>query len=207
MSERRFPWRTALFVSLGVNLLLVGGAVGAYTAGARFQRPAPPPAAVEVAPAAPVAGQRMLLAAMPPEVRTRLREEMVQGAAETRALRENALQARRNAYAAAAHEPYDSAQVKAAFARMREADEAVVGVFHNRVADAFATMTPQERQSALETLRTASPREHFQHRREERIRDRRERIQELRELPPAERREEIRRRWRERREQMQSGGG
>jgi uncharacterized membrane protein len=180
MSEaKRFPWRTLLFVSAAINLVLIGGAIGAYSAGARFERPAvhrndPPPTP------AFSGQQRLFLAAMPPEVRARMREEMVQGAAQSRQLRQTAAQARRDAFEAAAQEPYDAARVKQAFARMRQADQDVVGVFHDRVADTFAAMTPAERRATLESLRNASP---------------------------AQRREDRRQRWREWRERRQSGGG
>ncbi len=112
-----FPWRTLLFISLGANLLLIGGAIGAYGAGARLERPATSAALVDRLP-----GQRAFLAAMPPEVRARMRAEMVQGVEETRELRRAAVEARRAAFAAAAAEPYDAENVRAAFARMRAAD-------------------------------------------------------------------------------------
>ena len=168
---KRVPWRTLLFVSAAINLVLIGGAIGAYSAGARLERPAAQ--RNDPAPVPAFSGQqRLFLAAMPPEVRARMREEMVQGAAQSRELRQAAAQARRDAFEAAAREPYDAARVKQAFARMRQADQEVVGVFHDRVADTFATMTPEERRGALESLRR-SP--------EQRREDRRQRWREWRE--------------------------
>ncbi len=174
--QKRFPWRTLLFVSLGVNLLLIGGAIGAFGAGARLERPSAQPApSVDRLP-----GQRAFVEALPPQARAQLRQDMVQGVVQSRELRQAAAQRRREVLDAAG-EPYDAARVKQAFERMRAADQAVVGVFHDRIADTLATLTPEERRAALETLRRAPPRR--------------------------ERMEERRRAWRERLEQRRSGGG
>lgn len=151
MSEGGFPWRTSLFVSVAINLLLIGAAVGAYGAGVRVERAAPG-AAVDRMP-----GPRAFMAALPEATRQKVREDLAASWAQTRALREAAVQARRDAFAAAATEPYDATRVKAAFERMRAADQAVVGVFHDNVADEFARMSPQERRTALQALRTAVP--------------------------------------------------
>lgn len=201
MSESRFPWRTLLFISVAFNLLIVGAVAGAFGAGVRLQRENPE-AVVDRLP-----GVRAFMAALPPEARVKVRQELVASWQESRDLRRAAGQARRDAFAAAAAEPYDVARVRAAFARLREADQAAIGVFHDNVADAFGAMTPEERRSALEALRTAAP-------------ARREAIvapgteegvaasagerPALERMTPQERRERFRERMRERREQRQN---
>lgn len=151
MSQSGFPWRTLLFVSLAVNVLAVGAIIGAYGAGVRLQRE-DPEAAVARMP-----GARAFMAALPPETRVKMRAALVESWGDSRAARRVAREARRDAFAAAATEPYDVARVRAAFARLREADQAAIGVFQDAVVEAFATLTPEERRAALEALRRAAP--------------------------------------------------
>lgn len=151
MSESRFPWRTLLFVSAAMNLLIIGGAVGAYGAGVRVAREAPG----EIVDRIP--GPRALMAALPQGTRAKMREELAASWVQSRQLREAAVQARRDSYAAMAAEPYDAARVKTAFARQRAADQAAVQLFQDNIADAFARLSPEERRAALEALRNAPP--------------------------------------------------
>ena len=152
MSERRFPWRTLLFLSVAVNLLVLGAVAGAYSAGVRVERQAPAAAVVGRLP-----GPRAFLAALPPDTRAKMRDQLASSLSEARSAREAALQARRDAFAAAAAEPYDVERVRAAFARLRAADQAAIAVFHDNVVEAFARLTPDERREALEALRRAAP--------------------------------------------------
>jgi uncharacterized membrane protein len=151
MSERTFPWRTLLFVSVALNLLVVGAIAGGFTAGVRLEREAP-----EVA-VARMPGARAFMAALPPETRAKVRSELADSWVQSREMRRAAAQARREAFDAAGTEPYDVARVRAAFARLRAADQAAIGVFHDNVVEAFATLTPQERREALDALRRAAP--------------------------------------------------
>ena len=148
MSERTFPWRTLLFISVAINLLIVGVAVGAYGAGLRFERQGA---------GAPFAGPRSLLAALPQDARAKVRSQLEQTWAQTRALRQQAGQARRDAFDAAAVEPFDPARVRAAFARVRAADAASFGAFHDNMIAALAQMTPDERRRAIDAMREAIP--------------------------------------------------
>lgn len=151
MSEQRFPWRTLLFLSVALNLLTVGAIAGAYGAGVRLERQAPG-AVVERMP-----GPRAFLAALPEPTRAKMRAELADSWTQSREARRSALQARRDAFAAAAAEPYDVARVRAAFARLRAADQAAIAVFHDNVVDAFGELSPQERREALDALRRATP--------------------------------------------------
>jgi uncharacterized membrane protein len=153
MSEQsRFPWRTVLFISLALNLLLVGAAAGAWGAGVRLEREGNRGAVVERMP-----GPRAFLRALPPETRAIMRRELGDSWGESREARQAAIQARRDAFAAASTEPYDEARVRAAFERLRAADQAAIAVFHDNVVEAFGTLTPQQRREALDALRRATP--------------------------------------------------
>lgn len=152
MSDSRFPTRVLLFISLALNLLIIGAAAGAWGAGVRLQREGDGRAVVERMP-----GPRAFLRALPPETRAVMREELAASWRESRDGRRAAIQARREAFAAAAQEPYDAARVKAAFERLRAADQAAIAVFHDNVAEAFGRLTPEQRREALQALRTAAP--------------------------------------------------
>lgn len=147
----RFPWRTLLFVSVALNLLVIGAIAGAWGAGVRLQREA------GEAMIARMPGPRGFLAALPPPTRAIMRRELADSWQDSRQLRRAALQARRDAFAALADEPYDVHRVRAAFARLHEADQRAIGVFHDNVLDAFGRLTPEQRREALDALRTAAP--------------------------------------------------
>lgn len=149
--ERRFPWRTLLFVSAALNLLMIGAAIGALGAGVRVERQTSG-AVVDRLP-----GTRAFITALPADVQPQVRAELARGWVQSREARRAAARARREAFIAASTEPYDAARVSAAFARMRAADQAAVGVFHDNVAEAFARMTPEQRRQALAALRRAPP--------------------------------------------------
>jgi uncharacterized membrane protein len=148
MSERTFPWRTLLFISVAFNLLIVGAVAGAFGAGVRIERQAT---------GAPFPAPRALMAALPEDTRAKMRGELARTWAETRALRQQAGQARRDAFDAAAAEPFDAARVRAAFARVRTADDAALAAFHNNMISALAQMTPEERRRAITAMRGAAP--------------------------------------------------
>ena len=146
-----FPWRTLLFISVALNLLVIGAVAGALGAGVRIERSAPG-AAVDRMP-----GPRAFMAALPPESRGKVREQLVLSWVESRELRRAAAEARRIAFEAASAEPFDVERVRAAFAEMRAADQRAIAVFHDDVADALAEMSPAERREALAALARAAP--------------------------------------------------
>ena len=147
----RFPWRTLLFLSVALNLLVIGAIAGAWGAGVRLQRE------VGDAVVARMPGPRAFLAALPPQTREIMRRELADSWTESRQLRRAALEARRDAFVAASTEPYEAERVRAAFARLREADQRAIGVFHDNVVDAFARLTPEQRREAMDALRRAAP--------------------------------------------------
>jgi uncharacterized membrane protein len=150
MSERTFPWRTLLFVSVAFNLLIIGAAAGAFGAGIRLER--------QTAASARLPAPREFMAALPPETRMKVREELLRTWVQIRPLRQQAAQARRDAFDAVAAEPFDAARARAAFARVRAADDAALAAFHDNVITALAQMTPEERRRAVAALRNAVPR-------------------------------------------------
>jgi uncharacterized membrane protein len=138
--------RTALFVSLAVNLLLVGVIGGAALSNARHERAAAHKA-VERAP-----NMRAILSVLPAERQRDVRIALVRAWRESRDERVAARQARAEAFRAAAADSYDSAAVKAAFARQRAADQALAAKFHDAVIDAIAGFTAEERRAVLREL-------------------------------------------------------
>ncbi len=152
MSESRFPWRTLLFVSLALNLLVAGAIGGAFLSGVRVEREGGAGAVVERLP-----GPRAFLRALPEETRALMRQKLADSWQATRETRQAAIEARRDAFAAASEEPYDVARVRAAFARLRAADQAAIAVFHDDLAEAFGELTPEQRREALAALRDAAP--------------------------------------------------
>jgi uncharacterized membrane protein len=147
----RFPWRTLLFLSVALNLLVIGAVAGAWGAGVRVQRE------VGDAVVARMPGPGAFLRALPPETRELMRAELADSWTQSRELRRAALQARREAFEAASTEPYDTERVRAAFARLREADQRAIGIFHDNVVDAFARLTPEQRREAMQALARAAP--------------------------------------------------
>jgi uncharacterized membrane protein len=197
MSDSRFPWRTTLFISLALNVLVIGAVAGAWGAGVRPQRQIETRALVERMP-----GPRAFLRALPPETRSVMREELADSWGESREARQAAIQARRDAFAAAAAEPYDAARVRAAFERLRAADQAAIAVFHDQLVEAFGELSPEQRREALEALRSAAPARRDAVLDGERP-DRGETLTPEQRQTMQERREQRRERWRARREQRQ----
>lgn len=183
------PWRITLFVSLALNLLVVGAVVGALAAGARIERGGE----AERPMASQSLGPRVFLLMLPADVRREVRAELVRTWRNAGEEREAARAARQEALAALAAEPYDPARLDAAFARMREADAALAQTFHAAVARTLSELTPEQRAAAAEALTRPPP--------GERIRERLEDWREQGALTPEERRErrqEFREKLRER---------
>lgn len=138
--------RTALFVSVAANILLVGVIGGAALSNARHERTAVQNA-VARAP-----NVRAVLEAVPPERRAEIRGEVIAAWREGRAARQDARRARVEVYEIANAETYDAAAVKAAFARVRAADAKVAEQLQGTVADAMAGLTAEERRTVLQRL-------------------------------------------------------
>ncbi|MGE0045013.1 MAG: periplasmic heavy metal sensor [Hyphomonadaceae bacterium] len=144
MSEARsrFPLRTAFFISLALNLLLIGAAVGGYAAGLRFERASHHGERTE----RPRGGY---MRAISRSERVEMRRDLRESWAQTQPLRQAARTARENVIAAAAAEPFDEAAMRAALAQMREADSALQGAWQDVMVRSLARLPAEERREAV----------------------------------------------------------
>lgn len=138
--------RIALFISLAVNLLLVGAFVGVALGEMRHQRERATTAVARMP------NMRLVLEALPPERAAAVRTQVVDAWRNAKEERREARSARIEVMRAVGSEPYDPAAVGAAFGRMREADSRVAGRFHDVVTDAMKGMTLDERRQMLRRL-------------------------------------------------------
>jgi uncharacterized membrane protein len=138
--------RTALCVSLAVNLLLVGVVGGTALSNLRQDR------AIAQKAIARAPNMRSLMDSVPPERAQEIRNDVVKAWREAREKRRTARAARIEVYRLAGAEPYDVDAVKAAFTRMRAADGEVARQFQDTIADAMAKLTPEERRDVLRNL-------------------------------------------------------
>lgn len=145
-----FPWRTALFVSLALNLVVVSAAIGAFASGARLERPTN-----QALPGQQMA-PRAFMQALPPEARRALRRQLTEKLMRMRDERTAAREARLELYAAMRAEPYDAERVRAAFAASRAADAAFAEVFHDATADALGELDADERRAAVDAVSRSS---------------------------------------------------
>ena len=140
-------WRNVALVSLALNLVVAGVAIGGYAAGARI---APPGAAQ--GPGRADKPLRTLIASVAPERRAGLQREIARTFLSARDARKEARDARLSLAETIRAEPYDAAAVRAAFARMRAADAALAQRFQDMTADQLAAMSPDERRRAVTAL-------------------------------------------------------
>ncbi len=196
MSDSRFPWRTLLFVSVALNLLVVGAVAGAWSAGVRIARDGDDRAVVSS-----LAGPHNFLRALPPETRAAMREELAASWGESRAVRQTAAEARREAFDAAAQEPYNAQRVRAAFDRLRAADQAAIGVFQGDLIDTLGELSPEQRREVLHALRRGAPAVRRDAAGLTEEGGERRAVNPVRREDIQERRQERRERWRERREE------
>jgi uncharacterized membrane protein len=144
MNGRPFPWRAALFASLAVNLLLLGGMVGGYAAGLRLDRPH--------AAGRPSGARGAFLRALPPGQRDAMRADLRRTWKATRELRERSRAAREDVRRVASAETYDRAAMNGSFARMRAADAAVQAAWHESMAQSLSRLSAEERQAAIDAF-------------------------------------------------------
>jgi uncharacterized membrane protein len=140
--------RWALFISLAVNLLLVGAIVGVALGEMRHEKQRAS-AAVARAP-----NMRAILDALPPERAAEVQGKVAEAWRAAKEERKGSRQAREAVAGVVAAETYDRAAAGAAFARMRAADARVTERFHDVVADAMTSMTVEERRALLRQLAT-----------------------------------------------------
>lgn len=147
-----FPWRTALFVSLALNLVAVSAVVGAFASGARLERPGHHGGGL-----ARQMRPRAFMDALPVETRRALRRDLAGDLAAISAQRTEVRDARLELYRVASADAYDADRVSGAFARVRAADAALQEPLHNALAQRLATLPADQRRAAIEAM-TEGPR-------------------------------------------------
>jgi uncharacterized membrane protein len=135
-----FPWRTLTVISLAINLLIVGAAVGFFMS--HFPRGGPPFGG-------PRGAQGMGLRALPDAERSELARALTGAWQSGGDLREAAQQARQNTRDAVGKDPYDEAAVRKALAEMRAADNAVLQHYQEALASSLGKLSSEQRLMAL----------------------------------------------------------
>lgn len=129
-----------LVVSLGVNLMIAGTAVGIY------MRTAPPR---ERSPDAVA----FLSFALPTEHRNALREQLISRRGELQANRAEIAGMRDEMIRALQAEPFDIAEVETILQRQRDRFLSLGELAHNALLERIATLTPEERAIYVESLK------------------------------------------------------
>ncbi|MBL8548358.1 MAG: periplasmic heavy metal sensor [Hyphomonadaceae bacterium] len=152
MSEGRL--KTLLIASLAVNLLLIGGGVGAYVAGVRLDRPGPERDHRDGRGPRPDVGPGGggFMRALDEASREAIRRELRGAWGQTQELRAAARAARQDVERVATAATYDAEAVRAALARQRAADAALQAAWHDAMARALVDLKPEERQEAVKAL-------------------------------------------------------
>lgn len=137
-----------LIASLMVNMLLVGMLAGQFLAGSGPHHASggspPPPAEARMASS--------LLATLDTEDRARVTRVFREAMRGNRGAMAERHKARRGIAEALRAEPFDSAEMKAAFARLREADAVLQKSIQDTLADEMAQLSPEQRAALAELL-------------------------------------------------------
>lgn len=134
-----------LFVSLAVNLFLVGGVIGGLVVGQRLRPDRPPMARMNQ----PVwAAAQVLSPEQARAYRTMLRGEGM----EARTVMRESREARAQAWRTLGAEPFDPAMTKQRLAQVRDREAATRGEIDGRIVDFAASLTPPERQKLAAAL-------------------------------------------------------
>jgi uncharacterized membrane protein len=134
-----------LFISLAVNLFLVGGVVGGLVVGQRLRHDRPPMTRMNQ----PVwAAAQALSPEQGKAYRTMLRSEGMEARTAIRQAREERMQAWRTLAA----EPFDPALTKQRLAQVRSQEAETRGQIDGRIVDFAAGLTPSDRQKLATAL-------------------------------------------------------
>ncbi len=132
--------KAVLVVSLGINLLIGGMAIGLWS----FDKPKRPPSPDAVA---------FLSFALPKEHRDALREQLVSRRGELRANRAALADMRRQMVVALEAEPFEIAAVEEILARQRQRFLALGELAHSALLERIAMLTPEERAGYVKSLK------------------------------------------------------
>lgn len=136
-----------LFISLALNLFLIGTVAGGLVVGQRFRAAHPPPPAR--------GGQAPLWRAadaLPPEKASAYRAALRSGAPQMRDAMRQARAARQTAWNGLADEPFDAAASKRRLADIRAQEAQARGLVDDRVVDFAAELSPAERMVLVKGL-------------------------------------------------------
>ena len=128
-----------LFVSLALNLFLIGTVAGGLVVGQRLRAAHPPPAARGGPPLWRAAD------ALPPEKASAYRAALRSGGPQMRDAMRQARTARQAAWSGLAEEPFDAAAAKQRQAAIRTQEAQARGLVDDRVVDFAAQLSPAER--------------------------------------------------------------
>jgi uncharacterized membrane protein len=129
-----------LFVSLALNLFLIGAVAGGLVVGQRLRAAHPPPAARGGQPPLWRAAD-----ALPPEKASAYRAALRSGGPQMRDAMRQARAARQTAWSGLAEEPFDAAAAKQRLAAIRAQEAQARGLVDDRVVDFAAQLSPAER--------------------------------------------------------------
>jgi uncharacterized membrane protein len=144
MSEQRFPVRTLLFVSVAINLLLVGAAIGVAASGARLHRGVAPPG---VGP-----GPRAFMGALPPEKAEDIRKRLTAAWQANAPERDAARAARLEVFRLVSQDKFDEPALRAALAQVRAADARLTEKNQDAVIAVLKDLEPRQRVVALAAI-------------------------------------------------------
>jgi len=147
LSTRAFPWRTALFISLALNLLVIGAVVGGAVAGIRLER-----TSAHDWHDRRGHGRGGFLATLPEAERSAVRRSLRESFLQSQPERFEARRLREEVRNLAGADTYDAAAVQAALGRMRLADVALLNKFDGAVAEMLTHLSPEQRRDAIEAF-------------------------------------------------------
>jgi uncharacterized membrane protein len=139
-----FPWRTLTIVSLAINLLIIGAAVGLSVS--HFSHGGPP-RFFERREAGEHGPQAMRM--LPQAEREALSRALIGAWESGHDLLSKARAARENVRSVAAADPYDETAVRKALADMRTADSAVLAHYQDALAGSLGKLSSEQRLIAL----------------------------------------------------------
>jgi uncharacterized membrane protein len=141
MSEQRFPLRTLLFVSVAINLVVIGAAIGVAVSGARLHRGVAPPG---VGP-----GPRAFMGALPPEKVEEIRQRLTAAWQANAPERDAARAARLEVFRLVSQDKFDEPGVRAAMAQVRAADARLTEKNQDALIVVLKDLDPRQRVVAL----------------------------------------------------------
>ncbi|MDX2275351.1 MAG: periplasmic heavy metal sensor [Hyphomonadaceae bacterium] len=137
-------WRTGFFISLAVNIIIIGALLG-FVMGGGLNR-------ARGIGMLTLGEPREVAAALPPDVRRALRRDLVRAWFATDAERAAWRAANEDVARQLRAETYDIEAMRAALRAQREAGGAAMLKFQDELAESLASLTPQQRAAVADAL-------------------------------------------------------